>query len=480
MSEENNNSISGLYIADCARKNFYYIAPQLEFLFEGEAGTAETFKSYIFKEKLDELSKEGWKCNAKAEALEYTLFLDYSRSYNAAEKITYLNSDAKKDFVFVELTLTRADEDARASAAHEEQSVYMAGQTGALTFSGDTSLEDLETKLKALASVNKTQLKVNAESDSVFFLNEDFTVCYCNKFFVQLLNTTVAKVQKKKISALFAKNDKLFLEILNIAKEHGSAQVSLYVHTVSRWLFLTAFKAGEVIVVVLTDVHNTRLDQEIYQQQLKALAAYISDVREEERQKAGKEIHDGLGAILTGVKLDVSLLNDALKNTPHDKKFLKERITHIDALTTSAMEEARRISKELSPVALENLGLIDALKWLAEDFEHNSKIKCAFNANVKKLDTDTRRSRTLFRILQESLTNVARHSHATKAKVAFNVKGGSAYLEVEDNGVGIDMNKISASLGLLGMKERVIALNGTFSVTGKKNKGTLVSCSIPL
>jgi signal transduction histidine kinase len=226
---------------------------------------------------------------------------------------------------------------------------------------------------------------------------------------------------------------------------------------------------------------HRRAEEQLRQshEQLRALSVYLQSVREEERTRIAREVHDELGQALTSCKLDLSWLASRL---PRDLKPLLDKTraltTHID----STIQTVRRISSELRPGVLDHLGLVAALEWQANEFQNRTGIKCELDTDVHEPLPDQNLSTTLFRIFQETLTNVIRHAGATHVTVDLKETDGRITLEVRDNGRGIARSEISnrKSMGLLGMRERAALLGGIFKI-GRvtQGKGTRVSVSIP-
>lgn len=215
-------------------------------------------------------------------------------------------------------------------------------------------------------------------------------------------------------------------------------------------------------------------------ERLRALSVYLQRVREEERTRISREVHDELGQALTSCKLDLSWVAGKL---PRECRPLLEKtkalITHID----STIQTVRRISSELRPGVLDHLGLVAALEWQATEFQNRTGIKCEVQADIGEAGLDQNLSTTLFRIFQETLTNIIRHAGATEVTVRLNELDGHINLEVKDNGRGISRTDVSntRSMGLLGMRERAALLGGIFRIGRvKKGPGTRVNVSIPL
>ena len=214
-------------------------------------------------------------------------------------------------------------------------------------------------------------------------------------------------------------------------------------------------------------------------EQLRALAARLQVVREEERTQIARQIHDELGQQLTGFKMDLSWLS---KKLPKTNKSLGNKTESMMKLIDEAIQSVRKISSELRPGILDDLGLVAAIEWQAQDFQKRSGIKCELKLNLKEIDLDRNLSTAVFRIFQETLTNVIRHAKATRVKTTLVKKNGKLELKVEDNGKGIGQNKIfdSKSLGLVGMRERILPWQGQIDIHGIRGQGTTVRVIIPL
>jgi PAS domain S-box-containing protein len=212
--------------------------------------------------------------------------------------------------------------------------------------------------------------------------------------------------------------------------------------------------------------------------QLRALAARLESVREEERTSTAREIHDELGQALTAIKIDLTSLIYELP--PHQTEALK-RVESILKLVEEAIHSVRRISTQLRPGILDDLGLVAAIEWAAEEFEARTGTMCRLDLPPGDILTHPERVTALFRIFQETLTNIARHANATQVDVRLAQENGDLWLEVPDNGQGITNEQLSGgkSLGILGMRERASLLGGELTISGIPGKGTTVSARIP-
>jgi signal transduction histidine kinase len=216
------------------------------------------------------------------------------------------------------------------------------------------------------------------------------------------------------------------------------------------------------------------------EEELRALASHLQSVREEERIHIAREIHDELGQALTGLKFD---LNFFARNFETDGPDVRaERRQNLGTAIDRIINSVRRISSGLRPEVLDEIGLAAAFEWQAREFQRRTGIRCHVNIAAQFVDRDKEMSTALFRILQELLTNVARHANATRVNVSLAESDSALALTVEDNGRGIREDEIESkrSLGFLGLRERVLAFGGTIDAKGDAGKGTRVRVSIPM
>lgn len=211
--------------------------------------------------------------------------------------------------------------------------------------------------------------------------------------------------------------------------------------------------------------------------QLRALHSHVAHLREEERIVLARELHDEIGQTMVAIQLHLSGLR--AQDLPEEAA---ERLERASELVESVVQMGGRISTCLRPGVLDGLGLLTAIKCEVEEFGERSGLECELLLNVEKWDGDLDRATALYRILQESLTNVARHSGATRVWVSIEDEDGVIVLRVEDNGRGFEADRIQSSrnLGVLGMQERALAWGGTVSIQGVPDEGTTVVARIPV
>lgn len=224
-----------------------------------------------------------------------------------------------------------------------------------------------------------------------------------------------------------------------------------------------------------------RSEEELKQsrERLRDLASHLQSIREEERGRIAREIHDELGQALTALKMDIHWVCQRLSK---DQKLLLEKTRSMSKLIDTTVQSVQRISSELRPGLLDDLGLSAAVEWQADEFQNRTGIQCETISDPEDIALDQAFSTAIFRIFQEALTNIARHANATRVEVILKKKSGKVELTVRDDGQGITEKQISdaRSFGLIGIRERVHSFRGDLIITGTSNKGTSVKVSIPL
>lgn len=234
-------------------------------------------------------------------------------------------------------------------------------------------------------------------------------------------------------------------------------------------------------LVLANDLTKRYLAEEKLKESYEAtrkLTEYLQNVREEERLHMAREVHDELGQLLTILKMDVSWLNKRLlKIGPEEKEKLTETLGLIDNI----VKKVRHIASELRPSLLDDLGLVAAMEWHIEEFEKRTGIKKTMELPANELSLPDGLKIGLFRILQESLTNVARHAEANEVNVNLKQDKLQLILTIQDNGKGIDESKREkGKLGLLGMQERTKMMGGEYTIRGSSTGGTTVTVTVPL
>ncbi|MES2070673.1 MAG: response regulator [Pseudomonadota bacterium] len=235
---------------------------------------------------------------------------------------------------------------------------------------------------------------------------------------------------------------------------------------------------------ILVDITQNKLAQQALQKSqeaLRQLAAHQDRIKEGERKRIAQEIHDELGGLLTGIKAYVSVSIDrtAQAGGPADQLLLDA-----SDLVDTAMEAVRKVITDLRPSVLDQLGVWEALEWHADQIASRSGLACtcSIDAQARALEMGPERSTMLFRIVQETLTNVVRHAKAAHVAIRVNARDGKIVVEIEDDGVGIKTERLlnQESWGILGMVERARHFGGELTITGKPGVGTTMTLRLPL
>lgn len=214
--------------------------------------------------------------------------------------------------------------------------------------------------------------------------------------------------------------------------------------------------------------------------ELRALTDYQQRVREEEQKRIAREVHDELGQSLTGLKMNMHLLKGQLAKARSDAT-IEGGIDDLMEMTDSTIATVRRIASELRPSLLDDFGLVSAVEWQTQEFERRTSIPCSFTANCDSVDLGPERNTAMYRVVQEALTNVARHANAGSVDVRLTSRASNVQISVQDDGVGIDPAASRArSLGLIGMQERSRMIGGDLEIDGSALNGTLVTLTVPL
>lgn len=241
--------------------------------------------------------------------------------------------------------------------------------------------------------------------------------------------------------------------------------------------------SGRRLIILMfedvTDRWRMQRSLERSREQLRSLSTHLQTVREDERARIAREIHDELGQVLTALKLDLAWIG--MKIDLGNEK-IKKKVDGMNASIDTAIKSVQRISRELRPGLLDELGLVAAMEWELSKFTERSGIICDASFPPEDVSCGNIIAINLFRIFQEALTNIARHSGATRVKVGLDVEDSNIRLSLADNGCGIKPEKLNdpRSLGLIGMQERANDLGGIIRIRGRKPNGALLEVSLPL
>jgi PAS domain S-box-containing protein len=241
------------------------------------------------------------------------------------------------------------------------------------------------------------------------------------------------------------------------------------------------FENKTCLIGVGIDITEKRKAEELLLQSyddIRRLASHLTHIREDERKRIGREIHDELGQQLTAIKMDMAWID---KRIADENELIRKKIKNVITLLDGGNKSVRRILTELSPGINDNHGLLEALARLNRQFEDTTGIPVEFISTENTVELSQDIANCIFRVYQESLTNIMRYAGAGKVAGSITIEGGIITVTISDDGKGFDTGSIPAktSFGILGMKERVLSLNGKFDLKSAKGKGTVVTIMVP-
>jgi PAS domain S-box-containing protein len=353
--------------------------------------------------------------------------------------------------------------------------------------------EELELQVQARTleiqqSEKKYRILVEEAVDGITVFSMGTMQCVeANKKITELLGYSHAEMMEKRITDFFSKEE-LQRQPMKLAELQQGLTVQVERSLKRRDGTTIQVEASAkplehgLVLVFIRDIRERKAAEEKILQinkQLRQLSVRLEDVREQERIRISREIHDELGQQLTGLKMDIAWLSKKVTAT---EEPIRKKFAGALTLTDEMVKTVRRISTELRPAVLDDLGLTAAIEWQSVEFEKR------FNINVHLVVPESsplismEKVTGIFRVYQEALTNVARHAQATAIESAICFTDAGLTLSVADNGKGFDVQKAGAgkTLGLLGMRERVLAMGGNYAVTSQAGAGTVITITIPL
>lgn len=379
--------------------------------------------------------------------------------------------------------LSRRELIARLSQAEETLRAVRSGEVDAIVVNGQGG-----EKVFTLQGADHTyRVFVERMNEGAAVLSKDHTVLHCNGRLARFLGRGLQSVIGSSILDLIWPDDHPKLDTLlrRAAQRNCRGEIRLLsrkgaplsVHLSLNPLRLDSTRAVCLIASDLSEMKRAEQALRASSEQYRNLAAHLLSVREEERSRISREVHDELGQSLTAVKMDLAWLAGRL---PTRSGELLKRIRSTGRLADNIMQAVRRISTELRPAVLD-LGLAAAVEWQVQDFQARSGVQCTLRLLIREV-VKSNASTAMFRIFQETLTNVARHANATRVEVVLQKQRDRLVLLIHDNGRGFDHSdpSLANSLGLLGMRERAAILGGQVNISSAPGKGTTVTAWFPL
>jgi PAS domain S-box-containing protein len=358
----------------------------------------------------------------------------------------------------------------------------------------------LEEKMFELESLNaqlreseaKYRELIENAYDAVLVIRSNGTLSFVNPRFCEMTNYTPTEALTLRFDNLvhaddlpqYAAQRERLLEHQLTSFESSFrlvAKLGTVVDVEGRFNLLFHGKTEIGIQAILRDVTERKMAEHQLRdsyKQLRQLAAHLQTVREEERASLSYEIHDELGQLLTAVRMRLKGLE---RNLPTDPQILATELAETLGLISQTLQIARRIAVNLRPPILDDFGLWAALEWQVEEFQKYSGIRCLLEPLPLTVELDPNCAIGLFRICQESLTNVARHAQASEVAIGFKQRPDHLVMQIRDNGKGVTSEDLAQrrSLGILGMRERALAFGGEFNIQGHP-QGTTITITIPM
>jgi two-component system sensor histidine kinase UhpB len=337
---------------------------------------------------------------------------------------------------------------------------------------------------------------IKSAEDAVVLADQGGVVTFLNPAAERLTGWPASRAVGQKLEKIFQINgesgavDAMFRASARGAFVHETTLVTLagreVAVEVSASLVRDDVRGATGAVLVFRDVTvRKQLETGLKRSQaeLRSLAGHLESAREAERTRIAREIHDELGQLLTGFKIDLAWLEKKMAAQPETpREALLEKVHAMTSVLGNMVLCVRRISAELRPGVLDDLGLAAAVEWQTKDFQRRTGIKATVKAELSEQPLPREIATALFRVLQESLTNVARHAEAKNVRVKLAEQEGRVVLQIKDDGRGITEEELAkpGAFGLMGMRERILPFHGRCEIQGQPGRGTTVSIAVPL
>lgn len=373
-----------------------------------------------------------------------------------------------------------------------EEIALLEGTTNDIAYALDNILRE-ESRRKTLqeltASEQKHRLIFENSLDGILLSRPDGGVVSANPAACAIFGMTEAEICSGGRAALVDPAEKNLPEILKERSQFGKARGILLMRRkngesfpaeIASAVFQDTDGSEKTSMIIRDITERKKAESEILEinNQLRLLSDHLQKIREEERTYIAREIHDELGQQLTVMSMDVSWLE---KNIQSENGKITQRITELKNMLAQTVKTVRRISSELRPSILDDMGLAAAIHWQLEEFGKRSGLQTKMIDRLPPVHISEEVKTGLFRIMQESLTNVGRYAQAKQVEILLQENAGELELVISDDGMGFDSAAIHSqkTLGLLGMRERAAMIGGIFAISSEKGKGTTVTVRVP-
>jgi len=447
------------------------------------------------RERVRESAKEMLR-GERATSYEYRILTKQGRVRWIIESVTPIIYDGKRAALCTAMDITDRKWAEKELRAYKENLEKLVEERTAelhlanLALQGENA-ERIETA-RALRQSEERFRSLIESAPTAIMISRKVTLLYANQAYLRMFGySEPTEIKDTSVLNYVAPEDSRTIKARIRAREQGRKVPDTYEIKCSRKdgsifpvhveVARIQFADGPVSVAFLTDITELKIKEKELREsreQLRSLAARLESLREEERTILSREIHDEFGQSLTGLKMDLAWL---AKRLPRDQDALVQKADSMLKLVDESVKLIRKISTRLRPGILDDFGLLAAMEWQAREFDHRTGIRCSMSSNTKDIHLDKNASSSIFRVFQEALTNIARHSGATKVDVRLRQGRNKLVMEIQDNGRGLKDDEVQPrkSLGILGMRERVQLMEGTFTIQGAPGEGTRIRVSVP-
>ena len=354
-----------------------------------------------------------------------------------------------------------------------------------------------ETKLAVEAlqkSEDNFRTLVTAAPDGIALIKMPGTIKEMNSAFARLLGLSRIEMIGTNIMDLIRddKGNKVLDELLDILQKKRyitAKRVNIIsknssvvpVELSAKAIYKSKRKIDKIILVIRDITYRLMAENELKEsrEEMRKLATYISNVREDEKKKIAFEIHDDLGYALTAMKMDLKWLQKKMDSCNQN---VEDKLVDMTTLLDETIQKVRDLSTRLRPSVLDHFGIIAAIEWQAAEFQKHFSVRCRIHSEISDLDLDDQTSTALFRIVQESLTNIGKHANARRVDLNIYIRSGKLFMKIIDNGIGMIKGSESGShsLGVLGMKEKARSIGADLSISNNPEGGTCVKIQLPV
>jgi PAS domain S-box-containing protein len=387
--------------------------------------------------------------------------------------------------------------------AHDELEARVKGRTAELTVSHDHLRQEMAQRRRVEEALRESEQKYRTlveHSLQGSLVVQDLRIVFANSAFAEMSGYTVEELlalSPENVKALVHPDDQTLVWGRFQDRLAGKQVPSRYQYRGVRkngrahWLEMAAgrieYGGRPAVQGAIIDITERRRAEEVIAQRerdLRRLSVELISAQEAERRRISRELHDEMGQALTAMSINLSAVEEALP--PECSPMIKERLTETGWLAERLLAQMRDLSHELRPTLLDDLGLLPALRWYVDRYTRRLKTEVEFEAIGFQDRLTAELETALYRVVQEALTNVARHAQASRVRIRLEHRGTTVTASIEDDGQGFNIEECSGraaserGTGLIGMRERVTSLRGSFSIKSQPGEGTRLSLEIPV